>query len=187
MKKSGRAIKLKLTKEHEKLWKILVFFVRLMVLSVPLYLVMYLGIDLYVLQEAVAYQSAQILALTGLHVEQNRIMVKVGTENPLLFVIDSDCTEWKSMLFFSALIFAVPGVALKKRLSGILLGIPLIWAGNILRVVTTVMIERQSGIETALMLHDFAFRFGMAALVLVTWYLWLVFVCKTETIKAHSR
>ncbi len=174
-----RSIRSRFNQEQQKLWHTLTFLVRLIVLSIPLYLIISLGINLYPLQYAVATNSHQILKFTGFHVMQDGASLTVGSESelkqPFSFTISEDSTAWKSMLFFFALVFAVPAIHTKKRLLGLLIGIPLVWIGNLIRVWGIVMVERGYGIQAALIAHDYLWRFGLIALVLVLWVFWLKF------------
>ena len=166
--------KMKLTGSQKRLWNILMFLVRLLILSIPLYLVLVFAIDLSPLQNTVATHSAYVLKAMGYNVFQQGYQIIVGgvTDN-FYFMINEDCTGWKSMLFLFALIFAVPGIPLKKRLIGLVIGIPIIWTGNLMRVVGVVLAERAWGLDYALMLHDYGYRLGLVALVLIVWIVWL--------------
>lgn len=171
--------KSKMTKQQEKLWQTLTFFVRLLALSIPLYLIISLGVNLYSLQYSVATNSYWVLKFTGFHVVQDGASLTVGHESdlkqPFSFTISEDSTAWKSMLFFFALVFAVPAIPNRKRLLGLLAGLPLLWIGNLARVWGIVMIESNYGIQAALIAHDYLWRAGLIALVLLLWVFWLRF------------
>jgi exosortase/archaeosortase family protein len=163
----------KLTPKQQKLWQTLLFFSRFMVLSVPLYIILMFGIDLSFLQYLVAINSYWMFKFLGFPVILNGFGLIVGTVNPFVFFITQDCTGWKSMLFFFALVFAVPKIPWKKRMLGLGLGIPLIWLGNLGRILGVVLVERVYGVETALITHDYIWRLGLIALVLLLWIVWL--------------
>ena len=176
-----------MTGDQKRLWKVLVFLLRMMVLAIPLYLVLLLSVDMAPLQEAVAGQSASVLGWMGYEVRLGGYHVSVGTPpDDFYFIINADCTGWKSMLLYFALLFAVPGIGMKKRIAGLLLGIPAIWAGNIARVVGVVLAERSLGIEAALNLHDFAYRIGLVMLVIALWSLWLRLSRKNDNKKGRG-
>lgn len=161
-----------LNPQQARMWRVLVFLVRATALSLPLYLVIWLGLDLYPLQLATASQSAWLLHSVGYQLVQEGTGLAIS--NGFQFFIIPDCTGWKSMLFLFALLFAVPGVALRKRLAGLAVGIPLVWLGNLLRVAGVVVIQGMWGTETALLLHDTAFQAGLMAMVLGLWLTWLL-------------
>lgn len=164
----------KMTEGQEKLWNVLVFLIRLIILSIPLYLILMFSVNLSPLQHAVAGQSAAFLEFLGHDVVLDGYHITVGTQpNDFYFYINEDCTGWKSMLFLFALMFAVPGISIKRRLIGLAIGIPVIWVGNLFRVVGVVLAERAYGVEFALNIHDFGYRIGLIVLVLVIWTVWL--------------
>ena len=162
----------KLTPEQERLWKTLNFLIRMLVLSIPLYLVIFLAVDLSALQLAAAGQSASVLQSLGWTVTQDGVLLRAGD---FLFTINQDCTGWKSMLFLFALLFSVPAVSLRKRLIGLAIGLPAVWLGNLLRIIGTVYVQAGFGTETAMLVHDWLWRLGLVALVLGIWAAWLYF------------
>lgn len=163
----------RLTQGQARMMRVLEFLVRVCVLALPLYLVMWLGLDLYPIQLAVASQSDWILQAMGYQVARDGAGL---TANGFGFFIIPDCTGWKSMLFLFALVLAVPGVSLRKRAWGIALGLPLVWLGNLARVVGVVAAQGAWGTDAALVIHDWLFQAGLVALVLGIWTAWLMWV-----------
>ena len=102
---------------QKRMLGVLEFLVRVCLLALPLYLVIWLGIDLYPLQAAVASQAAWLLQAAGYHVVRDGTGLTVGS---FQFFIIPDCTGWKSMLFLFALVFAVPGISMRKRFWGLM-------------------------------------------------------------------
>lgn len=160
-----------LTPGQRRMLRMLIFLARLVALSLPLYLVMWLGLDLYPLQLAAASQSAWLLQALGYQVLRDGTLLTINSG--FVVSIVPDCTGWKSMLFLFALIFAVPGIAMKKRLWG-LLGLPLVWAGNLTRILAGVAAWDLWGVEASLLIHDWLFQAGLVALVLGIWIAWLM-------------
>lgn len=161
--------------DEERLKSTLYFLVRLLVLSIPLYIVVLFQLDLTPLQNAVAGQSQYLLQLLGFGVTREGPLISAvwGSGEPFKFLISPDSTGWKSLLFLSALVLAVPGIRWRKRLWGLVIGLPLVWAGNLVRVLAIVLVERDWGIEAAMAVHDYLWRFGLMALVLGIWLVWL--------------
>jgi len=163
-----------LTQTQQRLWKVFVFLLRRLVLSIPLYVILALPIGLLSpLQNLAAGNTFWMLSYAGYSVSQNSNIITIGSEEPFTFVIGEDCTAWKSMLFFFALIFAVPGALMKKRLLGLIIGISLIWAGNLARIFMIVLVQQTYGTQAAMFLHSILWQAGLIALVLVLWVLWL--------------
>lgn len=168
-------MKTKLSKGQKKLFETFIFLIKLIVLSIPLYVLLFFSEVLMPLQNLVAYNVHFILKSVWAEVVMDGVLIKSGW---FTFFISEDCTGWKSMLFLFALIFAVPRVQVKKRLMGLAAGIPAIYAGNLFRIVLVVFIWQAFGYETAMIMHDYFWQIGLVSLVLVVWILWLVWAGK---------
>lgn len=171
----------KLSRKDKKLWTALMFLVRLLILSIPLYMVLWLNMSLLPLQNMVADHSVQILEAVGISTARDGLIISCGVSDPFIFYIGPDCTGWKSMLCFFALVFATMGVSMRKRILGVVVGIPLIYTGNIIRIVVVVLAEKSYGPEAAMLIHDWLWQAGLLGLVLVVWFAWL----KWEKLKKH--
>jgi exosortase/archaeosortase family protein len=168
-----------LTPKNQKMYKTMTFFWRLIILSIPLYIILTFAIDLGFLQQIIATQSYWMFTFTGFAVAQDGPALTVGLDNeyqqPFYFIISEDSTGWKSMLFMFALVFAVPEIHNRKRLLGLLL-IPAVWVGNLARIWVIVVIERVYGYQAAILAHDYLWRIGLIVLVLGLWLLWLKYM-----------
>jgi exosortase/archaeosortase family protein len=174
-------VTLQLGKRDKRLLETLMFLIRFLLLSIPLYLILILDISLLPLQHTVSGSTLWLLKGMGFTAHSEGLIMYVGDTDPFIFYTGPDCTGWKSMLCFLALVLATMGVTMKKRLFGILAGIPLIYIGNLARIVGVVVIEDAYGLETAMVIHDWLWQAGLIALVLVLWFAWL----KSEGLKKH--
>jgi len=163
----------KLTKEQQRLWRTLQFIIRFTAFSIPLYLIIWLNAGMLPLQLIVADHATWAIGAAGFDVGREGLLLSVGRDRPFTFLIGEDCTGWKSMLAFVALVMAALGVSMRKRALGIAAGIPLIYLGNLARILLVVMAEAAYGYEAALFLHDWLWQAGLIALVLVLWLGWL--------------
>ncbi len=168
----------KLTEQQQKLFDTLLFLAKLLVFAVPLYIVMSLEGLLFPLQELVTQNVRFVLQALGFSVSGEGFLV---IANDIIFFISEDCTGWKSMLFLAALVFAVPKVPMKKRLIGLATGLPVIYIGNLLRILLVVSAWHSYGFAFALMIHNYFWQAGLIALVLVLWLSWLVWTGKIKT------
>ncbi len=168
-----KLFRLSLTAQQEKLWDTLVFLVKVLILSIPLYFIIIFSISLAPLQQLDAFVSSGILRAMGYTVQQEGAYVTVGTQNPFTFYLTEDCTAWKSVLFLFALIFAVPAVSLEKRLIGLGLGVPVLWMGNQARILGVVLTERVTSAQFAMFTHDYFWRVFLVFLVLGLWLAWM--------------
>lgn len=165
----------RLTKKQKMMWKTTQFLIRLTLFSTPLYVILWLNPSMTPVQNVVADHAAWLLNLLGFEVMRDNLILGVGTENPFLFYIGPDCIGWKSMLCFIALIFATLDARMKKRIMGIVIGIPIIYLGNLFRIMIVVLIERNFGLEAAMVFHDWLWQAGLITLVIMLWLIWLKF------------
>jgi exosortase/archaeosortase family protein len=168
-KQSGNS----LTVQQQRLWETLLFLAKVLMLSLPLYLVLAFSVSMAPLQGFDAFVSSGILRAMGFAVQQEGSLVTVGNGEPFSFFLSEDCTAWKSFLFFFALVFAVPGMLLRKRLLGLAFGIPILWLGNQARIVGVVLTESVTDVNFAMLTHDYLWRTFLVVLVLMLWVLWM--------------
>ncbi len=168
---------------QKRMWLTLRFLVILLVLSIPLYLAIALGINLMPMQVAVAGQAGWILKSLGYDVTMDGPAMSVDSagSSPFMFYINEDCTGWKSMLLLFALIASYPGVSLDRRLWGLVPGIAALWLVNLGRVVGVVLAERAYGFSTAMFIHDFGWQAGLIAAVLGIWIIWIIWAGRKKT------
>lgn len=182
-----RNFKLKnLTPGQQRLWNTLHFLLRLLILSIPLYIMLSIPGVLFPLQGLVTNNAVSLLSL-AYPVSNQNILIEIqspGTE--FQFLISEDCTGWKSMLFLFALVFAVPGVILRKRLLGLLAGIPLIYLGNLLRIFLIVWVQQSWGTPAAEFFHVWLWSLGLITLVILIWIIWLRWIKKNALGFAHA-
>jgi exosortase/archaeosortase family protein len=138
----------------------------------PLWIIIWLGLSLAPLQQAVTGHVVLMLRIIGTGAASNGFLITAG-QGGFSFYIGEDCTGWKSTICYFALISATLGVSLRKRLYGLLAGLPVIYAGNLARIMAVVFIEHGYGMEAALLFHDWLWQAGLIALVLTMWLLWL--------------
>ena len=165
--------RLRLTKDQQRLWDTFIFLVKVLILSIPLYLIIIFSISLAPLQQLDAFASSGILRAMGYAVQQDGAYMTVGAQNPFTFYLTEDCTAWKSVLFLFALIFAVPAVSMRKRLVGLGFGIPVLWLGNQARILGVVLAERATNVQFAMFTHDYFWRVFLVFLVLGLWLAWM--------------
>jgi exosortase/archaeosortase family protein len=162
-----------LTGQQIRLWETFLFLSKVLVLSLPLYFIIFFSVSLTPLQDFDAFVSSGILRVMGYAVQQDGRYMTVGTQDAFSFYLTEDCTAWKSFLFFFALVFSVPNILLRKRLTGLAFGIPILWLGNQARIVGVVLTERATDVQFAMLTHDYVWRAFLVLLVLGLWLLWM--------------
>ncbi len=169
-----------LAPQQKRMLSLLIFLLRLLVFSVPFYALLTLSstYSLFLpLQLFVASHTSLILNSIGISASQagTLLIASPGTPSEFRFVIDRDCTGWKSLVLLSALIMAVPSVKPDRRALGILAGAVIIWSVNLLRITSAVVVQQSLGREAAFFVHDVLWQFGLTATLLSVWLLWLRF------------
>jgi len=177
-KREGKASRIrrrigKLTRPQKKMLASLIFLIKFTALALPLYLIIWLNVSLLPMQVLVSDHVSFLLGLLGYDVVRDGLIITAGSENPFIFYIGEDCTGWKSMLCFLALVLATPHVRLRKRLAGLAAGLPVIYLGNLSRIVAVVFIQRSYGDAAARLFHDWLWQAGLISIVLLAWIAWL--------------
>ncbi|MEM5853502.1 MAG: exosortase/archaeosortase family protein [Candidatus Aenigmatarchaeota archaeon] len=159
--------------KKDELLQILLFFVKLNLLAIPLYILLYINFSYEPLQHLVTFLSYKILRAVGfeLAMDKTRLIFAKGFE--LNFVdIDMDCTGWKSLYALIALTLATPSMSWKKKSIFLSISLPSIFFFNIFRIVLCVYL---SFLKPGLfyLIHDFLWKFGLITAVLASWAFWL--------------
>lgn len=160
---------LNISRKNKKLFNILFFIGKLLIFSIPLYVVIWFNIDLYLYQNILASQIHWILKLIGISV--GRTGIELLTKKTL-FVISKDCTGWKSLLFFTALIISTPS-KIKKKTSGLMFGLPVLYLANIFRIIVLILLGIFYGEGYFNLVHDIFWQLFSIGSVLFLWILWM--------------
>ena len=151
----------------------LIFLLRLIAFSLPLFLFATFSMDLTPVQHVVSSQAAWALRMMGYDVAENGLILSVGSGASFTFLIGTDCTGLKPMLAYLALVLAAMGTGLRRKALGLAIGLPMVYAGNIARIIAVVLIERAYGLKAAMVFHDWLWQAGLISLVLAVWLVWL--------------
>ncbi len=155
--------------------EILKFLLRLNIFLIPLYAISFLGLQWYPLRVAVLRMVSYFLP--GSVASGDSIIVNIpgGT---FAAMIDWDCTGWKTMLFFMALVFAVSSPAKKKIFA--LIFLPIIFLINIIRIWSSLLVLSAYGPGPFYMLHNIIWPLISIVLVLSIWAFWMRFMPSME-------
>lgn len=155
--------------------EIIVFIIKLNIFLIPLYLLSNLKINIYPLQNFIASSVLSLLKIMGISATMKDLVIIVHSQNyGFAGFIDFDCTGWKSILAFTALIFATPNSGRKKLIG--LSFLPLVFFINILRIAIVFFIVATYDAEYFFIIHSIGWSFGMIFIVLALWILWMKFI-----------
>ncbi len=164
-----------LTKSQKRLWELEKFLLKVIALVIPVYLIIIFGVSLGPVQLEVARESGWILGAMGFNATLYgaAIVMEFAGKAPFFFTISADCTGWKAMLFFAALLLAVPRRAWRARIAGLAAGVAAIWLVNLFRVAAVVSTYSSYGLDAAMLVHDHIWQIGMGLAALLLWAAWL--------------
>ena len=125
------------------------------------------------LESATAALAAGVLGLFGSDVSHGeRVLVFEGHTA----LIVEECTGAYEVILFCAAVLAFP-TGWRERLAGFALGIPLIYAANVLRIATLLAVGRyHPGVLD--FLHLYLWQATLILVITGTWLLWIALVVR---------
>ncbi len=175
--------KLRLNERQRKLWVVAVFLARVAALSLPLYFILWANPSFDPLQYAVRDNVLSAAKFAGVDANADGFYLNLKTvDGPVTIDIAADCTGWKSIAAYLALLLAVPKTSGKKRLIG-LIGVPILYAVNVGRITFLLWVVVNMGFGYFRVFHEYLWKLGLSLAVLVVWYAWLTKIAgkiKTE-------
>lgn len=158
----------------EKLLPAIFFLVKLNLLSIPLYLAIYLNFSYLPLQIFVASLTAGSFRILGYEFSQNENFLTTFTDNKFLQVeVSWDSVGWKSVYALAALIIATPRIVFHKKLRFLIFALPAIFLVNLLRIFSTIYLSLVYGLEYFDFLHTTLWRISIIGVVLAFWLVFL--------------
>jgi exosortase/archaeosortase family protein len=166
-------------KKHSQ-QRLLKFLIKLNVFAIPLYVILISGITLPQLQGAVAWITYHLLSAAGIQPSLNGLLISIPISNGTwAAAITWDCTAWKSMLAFFALVMATD-YGLREKRNGLLFFIPLIFIVNIVRILFMFFYVKTFDLAGYYAVHAIVWSWGMIIVILVFWIIWLKKMANAE-------
>lgn len=150
---------------------VVVFLIKFNLLLIPFYAIIYFDISFYPLQIAFTNFLAAVLKLLNYRVSTSDFFLFLG-ESKYPIDISRDCIGWKSAYSLFALVFATPGET-KSKLKFLCVWIPILFIINIFRVLITLLIGLNFGLEYLEVIHTFFWQEVMIIALILVWCLWL--------------
>ncbi len=155
-----------------KLVEVLKFLVKFNTFAIPLYIILLSGWTLVQLQQLTVDLTYRILMVTGAEPTVSNFLISIPIKNGnWAAFISWDCTGWKSMLAFFALVMSTPYSYRKKAIG--LIAIPLIYVVNLLRIFFMFLYVRTFDLAYYETVHSIVWSWGLILIVLLLWFLWL--------------
>lgn len=158
--------------KNEKLFRIAKFLAKFNIFAIPLYAILLSGWTLVELQRLVADVTMYMLTAAGMNPAINDLLISIPIKNgDWAAVINWDCTGWKSMLAFLALVMATDYPA-KRKLAGLML-LPVIFAVNLLRIFFMFFYVKTFDLASYQLVHAVVWSWGLILTILILWIVWM--------------
>ncbi|MBI3190308.1 exosortase/archaeosortase family protein [archaeon] len=173
------------TKKYSQQVRLLNFLIRLNIFAIPLYVILVLGLTLPWLQSTVTEITYYLLNAAGMHPSVSGFLISIPIQDGTwAAAITWDCTAWKSMLAFFALVMATD-YELRKKRNGLAVFIPLIFAVNIVRIFFMFFYVKTFDLANYSFVHTVVWSWGMIIVILVFWIAWLKLMTKRSRKKSR--
>lgn len=169
-----------MTERQLKLYQILIFFTKLLLVGLVFQAILYIYPDTKGLQALMAHLIALIVnpLMADPFVASGIDIVTKGE----IYVISQDCLGWKSIAAYIALIFASSKKFLDHK-KALIAGILIIFLANIARIVTTIFLAH-GGIISFEVIHDILWKWSLTMIVFLLWIIWFEEIITGEKIRA---
>lgn len=155
----------------QKLKSALWFLIKLNILAIPLYLIVYFNYSFQPLQDVWAAALEQSLKSFGFETALSGNIIAAKAGNTIHQIeLSWDSTGWKSLYALAALVFASGVGTLRGKLRFLAFGLPLVAFVNLLRIVTTISFSLTFGFEYFDFVHSFLWGGLMVVFVIGVWY-----------------
>lgn len=159
--------------EEKQLLPVLKFLVKFNVFVIPLYIILVTDWSFTWLQTLTANISYYMLAAAKFSPALDNLLITIPIKNGnWAAYISWDCTGWKSILAFFALVMSTD-FPLSRKLSGLML-IPVIYLINIARILFMFYYVRTFDLQYYQAVHSLIWGWGLILTVLVLWVVWVM-------------
>jgi exosortase/archaeosortase family protein len=157
--------------KEKDLKEILWFFVKLNILFLPIYAVIYFDLKYEPAQVFFASIVNFFISILGFKIKQEGYMLYLG-ENGFPIDISFDCIGWKSSYSLIALVAASPG-SWKGKASFLLKWVPVVLLLNLARVLLALVVGYLFGFGLIPTVHDYILQLAMIFAVLFVWRIYI--------------
>jgi exosortase/archaeosortase family protein len=170
----ARRIQKKKALDRKNLIEIVSFIIKLNILAIPLWFLIYIDFSLPFVQTFLAHAVQKTLIALGTQASVEGFSITVASGLKFMIVeINMDCTGWKSLYALTALTIATPFFNAKNKTKFLIIALPILFIINFLRIAMTIEIGVLFGLERMMVVHTLLWREGLIAIVIIMWYLWM--------------
>ena len=158
-------------KKSNKVWELFKFILKFNIFLIPIYLISFYRLNLIALERLVARCVTGLLIITHVPSYNYDTFIKVLIpEGSFGAFISWDCTGWKSIIVFLALLYATPS-SKEKKIFGLAF-VPVIFFVNIIRIWFMFRFVHQYGVKYFQFIHQTLWSYGMIFTILLLWIIW---------------
>ena len=159
---------------QKKINTILIFLITLNLLAIPLYAIIYYNVSFEPMQNLISSVSFSIFKTLGYDATLDGKNIYILVDDKILQIeISWDSTGWKSLYILSVLVLATPAANSNRKLMFLLFALPAIFLINLARILTTITISLNYGLQYFDLLHLFLWRAVSIVVVVGFWYVFL--------------
>ena len=144
------------------------FLLTLNLLSLPLYIFIFLDIQVHSFKNLQTFLASKMLNFFGLDSVSERNFVVIGGK---AYEVSWDSTGWKSLYTFIALIISTP-IHHKRKIKPLIIGVLLLFLFNTARITLTVYLSYKE-MYSFDFLHLGLWRWGSIGFLLLMWFIFL--------------
>jgi len=157
--------------KEKALIETLIFFLKLNLLLLPFYAIIYFDLSYVPLQIGFAAVVNFIIKLFGLQIERMDYFLFLG-EKKFPIDISFDCIGWKSCYSLLALVIASPGKS-KNKINFLLKWIPILFVINLMRIIIVILFGFAFSFSFMEMIHTYVFQPLMIFIIIFVWTIFL--------------
>jgi exosortase/archaeosortase family protein len=157
--------------KKEVMKEVLIFLLKFNLFLIPFYAIIYFELSVHPLQTSFTNLIASILRSMNYPVKTREYYLFIGNDE-FPIEISMDCLGWKSIYSLFALLFAT-SARTKDRLKFLAIWIPVLLLVNILRVLITLLVGLNFGIQYLEFIHTFLWQQVMVVAIVIIFYIWL--------------
>jgi exosortase/archaeosortase family protein len=115
-------------------------------------------------------------------------LVVAGSYSSFSVVIDPICLGFFGIAGIVSLVMALPNINTRTKKKCLLVGIPLVFAANILRIISVLVVAAMWGLGSFDFVHAILFKADLAAFIIILFFVFIHYLIgKNEIISAVER
>lgn len=147
------------------------FFIKLNIVLIPFYIVIYFNLSYLPLQIIVANLTVIIIRIFGFEISQDGVLLFLGKDK-FPIEISFDCVGWKSTYSLFALLIASPGTT-KQKLYFLARWTPILIGINLFRIIIVLLMGYLIDYNIIYPIHTYISQPLMILVVIGIWFIWI--------------